>query len=423
MGTTTTTPTGGTIYVAPNSADAAAAAARWLESLYGDYEDVPLDRARAVPAVAEGDPPGAVRQAGAVVPWAPAELRACHRLVRYLMGAPEAQAFLAPVDPVRLGVPQYPAVVRHPMDLGAVRLRLELYGVARPGQRGYAAAAECARDVRLTFHNALAFNPRGALLHTYARALLRVFERHYARIRADPAAFPRGTAAALRIKTEVRRTVERVLQQQRAEDERFRAGGPSPPFPPSFDDDLLDLPSTGVDSNSMSTMMISGGENNNGPLSSSATTGATTTTTTTTSPITASISVPTGSTTQRLSLPILGTGRPPGTNEVYYSGDATGPVFGPESFGALHAAGKRFTEKERCRLGEALARLPPAAVTHVLVPYLMQRPDYTASLRCAAGDPDVLAELDLDNTDLETLCGLVAIVTSEKTYTAGQGTL
>ena len=88
----------------------------------------------------------------------------------------------------------------------------------------------------------------------------------------------------------------------------------------------------------------------------------------------------------------------------------------------MHTPGKRFTEKERCRLCEALARLPPAAVARVLVPYLLQRPDYAGSLRCAAENAGVLAELDLDNTDQETLCGLVEIVTSEATYAPAPGT-
>ena len=111
-----------------------------------------------------------------------------------------------------------------------------------------------------------------------------------------------------------------------------------------------------------------------------------------------------------------------GVNEVFYSGDAAAPTVARESFGAMHTPGKRFTEKERCRLCDALARLPPAAVTRVLVPYLLGRPDYAGSLRCAADDAGVLAELDLDSTDQETLCGLVEIVTSEDTYAAAPHT-
>lgn len=39
---------------------------------------------------------------------------------------PEAGPFLAPVDPVALRIPDYPSVVKIPMDLGTIRRKLQV---------------------------------------------------------------------------------------------------------------------------------------------------------------------------------------------------------------------------------------------------------------------------------------------------------
>ena len=46
-------------------------------------------------------------------------------IVKRLMNNDAHGIFEAPVDPVRLGLVDYFAVVRHPMDLGTVRRRCE----------------------------------------------------------------------------------------------------------------------------------------------------------------------------------------------------------------------------------------------------------------------------------------------------------
>ena len=59
--------------------------------------------------------------------------------------------FNQPVDPVRLNIPTYTRVIKNPMDLGTVRQKLDA------GE--YENIDDFADDVRLTFKNAIKFNP------------------------------------------------------------------------------------------------------------------------------------------------------------------------------------------------------------------------------------------------------------------------
>lgn len=82
--------------------------------------------------------------------------------------------FNVPVDPVALGIPDYPNVVKTPMDLGTVRTKLE------SGQ--YSAPSSFIQDVRLVFSNAMSFNPATHPVHLAAKALLGEFNAAVERI-------------------------------------------------------------------------------------------------------------------------------------------------------------------------------------------------------------------------------------------------
>jgi hypothetical protein len=60
------------------------------------------------------------------------------------------------VDPEALGIPDYPSVVRNPMDLGTVRSRLVT------GQ--YGTAQEVAADVALVWANCRRYNAAGSAI-------------------------------------------------------------------------------------------------------------------------------------------------------------------------------------------------------------------------------------------------------------------
>ncbi|CAO2173284.1 unnamed protein product [Urochloa humidicola] len=85
--------------------------------------------------------------------------------------------FNNPVDPVALGLHDYFTIIKHPMDLGTIRARLS------KGQ--YRNPKEFADDVRLTFHNAMTYNPKGQDVHFMAEQLSGIFEAQWPEIEAE----------------------------------------------------------------------------------------------------------------------------------------------------------------------------------------------------------------------------------------------
>jgi hypothetical protein len=79
--------------------------------------------------------------------------------------------FNVPVEVELLGLHDYHAVIKHPMDLGTVRAML--------AARRYPSHDAFAADVRLTFSNTLRYNPVGHDVHTFVDDLLASFEKMY----------------------------------------------------------------------------------------------------------------------------------------------------------------------------------------------------------------------------------------------------
>ncbi|KAJ2539647.1 hypothetical protein EV175_006318 [Coemansia sp. RSA 1933] len=91
----------------------------------------------------------------------------CNRVLLRLQAQPSALEFLAPVDPIRQGVPTYSLVVKTPMDLGTVRKQLD--------RNIYKSANEFRRDVCLVLTNCFLFNQPGTFVHTQGEQLQTVF--------------------------------------------------------------------------------------------------------------------------------------------------------------------------------------------------------------------------------------------------------
>ena len=84
------------------------------------------------------------------------------------------ELFNIPVDPVALLIPDYEKVVKHPMDLGLIKRRLE--------NGEYRTTSEYANDVRLVFDNAQRFNPLGHWINGAAAAVSQFFEEKLRRL-------------------------------------------------------------------------------------------------------------------------------------------------------------------------------------------------------------------------------------------------
>jgi len=120
-----------------------------------------------------------------------AELQPMRLILSRLMAHPTLNrkgVFNAPVDPVASKVPDYFSVIKNPMDLGTVKVRL--HAVAYESRR------EVADDIRLVFRNAMQYNPPFNAVHVYARDLLAFFEDQVESFAPDIAVTGAGAADA-----------------------------------------------------------------------------------------------------------------------------------------------------------------------------------------------------------------------------------
>lgn len=86
--------------------------------------------------------------------------------------------FLNPVDHVRLGIPDYPLHIKHPMDLGTIWLNLrDKPWDPKVRARKYQNPSEFLADVRLVFENCRIFNPAGQPVRSMGDQLSELFEK------------------------------------------------------------------------------------------------------------------------------------------------------------------------------------------------------------------------------------------------------
>lgn len=96
------------------------------------------------------------------------------KLVCSFLSRSESEAFREPVDWEGLGLDDYPKIIKHPMDLGTIRKKLET------GK--YTCAEEVAGDIRLVWSNCMIFNQDGSDFYHLADKFSRKFENSYASI-------------------------------------------------------------------------------------------------------------------------------------------------------------------------------------------------------------------------------------------------
>lgn len=94
--------------------------------------------------------------------------RQCMLLLRKLMRHKYGWVFNVPVDAEKLQLYDYHSIIKNPMDLGTVKERVM--------SNHYASPLDFAADVRLTFNNALLYNPKTDDVHAMALTLRTLFE-------------------------------------------------------------------------------------------------------------------------------------------------------------------------------------------------------------------------------------------------------
>ncbi|GAV86862.1 Bromodomain domain-containing protein [Cephalotus follicularis] len=98
-------------------------------------------------------------------------MRRCGQILSKLMKHKVGWVFNNAVDAVALGLHDYHQVIKNPMDLGTVKTNLE--------KGFYKLPLDFAADVRLTFNNALTYNPKGHDVHIMAEFLSKKFEEMF----------------------------------------------------------------------------------------------------------------------------------------------------------------------------------------------------------------------------------------------------
>eukprot|EP00937_MAST-01D_sp_MAST-1D-sp2_P005967 g5967.t1 len=98
-------------------------------------------------------------------------------VVKKLIDHKYGYIFSSPVDPAALNIPDYFTIIKEPMDLGTVKKRLD--------QNQYHSHTAFARDVLLTFDNAILYNEEASPVNEVAKTLKKEFEEMNAKVVAD----------------------------------------------------------------------------------------------------------------------------------------------------------------------------------------------------------------------------------------------
>lgn len=102
-------------------------------------------------------------------------MKKCAQILSKLMKHKHAYIFNVPVDVEGMKLHDYFDIIKNPMDLGTVKSKL--------GKGLYDSPMDFAADVRLTFNNAMKYNPKGHEVYSLAEQLLSRFEEWYRPIR------------------------------------------------------------------------------------------------------------------------------------------------------------------------------------------------------------------------------------------------
>ncbi|EOX98604.1 Global transcription factor group, putative isoform 4 [Theobroma cacao] len=98
-------------------------------------------------------------------------MKNCSQILNKLMKQKYGYIFNSPVDVVGMGLHDYYDIIKNPMDLGTVKSRM--------AKNFYGSPLDFAADVRLTFNNAMLYNPKGHEVYMLAEQLLARFEEFF----------------------------------------------------------------------------------------------------------------------------------------------------------------------------------------------------------------------------------------------------
>lgn len=148
-------------------------------------------------------------------------MKDCESLLKRMMNHQHAWVFNTPVDVVKLNLPDYFSIIKHPMDLGSIK------GKIAAGE--YKGPFEFADDVRLTFSNALTYNPPGNDVHFMADALGKYFEVRWKTIEKK---LPRTDAVPRPVKVDTCKDVKNTKPMPPSKKRKIASLPPQPEVMP-----------------------------------------------------------------------------------------------------------------------------------------------------------------------------------------------
>jgi hypothetical protein len=158
-------------------------------------------------------------------------MKDCELLLKKLMDHQYGYVFNTPVDVVKLNLPDYFTFIKHPMDLGTIKVKL--------GTRSYTSPLEFASDVRLTFSNALTYNPPNNDVHIMADTLSKFFATRWKSIEKK---LPREDSPPLHMKTNTREDVKTARPMPPSKKRKIASPPPQPEIIPSLQPEIIPSP-------------------------------------------------------------------------------------------------------------------------------------------------------------------------------------
>lgn len=131
------------------------------------------------------------------------QMKPCLKLLKELFKHRMAVYFREPVDPEKLGIPDYFNIIKTPMDFGTIHKKLL--------SNQYETVEDFGEDVRLVFANATTYNPAQTEVHGFAIGLSNLFEKRFASL-GSGGSLPSTTAP-----------ITEVPPEQSAEDTKLKA--------------------------------------------------------------------------------------------------------------------------------------------------------------------------------------------------------
>lgn len=99
------------------------------------------------------------------------QLKYCGTILTKLKKNPNAGPFLKPVDPIALGIPDYPEKIKNPMDLSTIKHKLDI--------KEYSTPEDFNEDMLLMFNNCYLYNQPESVVHSMGKDLQKAYENFY----------------------------------------------------------------------------------------------------------------------------------------------------------------------------------------------------------------------------------------------------